>query len=737
MRWASGATDDAEESRDALAEATDEDAARDVARLARAGRWTAGTRRASAAARAGATLGSEAAWLRESTDARAHPLFAGMERVALATGVQLRVLQRLPQTASFARRFASIGVDEDDSDEDGRQPRAAGIVLVGIVLGVAIGVHARGARVGVVSTQTRNRRDGTRRGRRDRVHGRHARGARRSRGGAKTRETRRYAARSVESESLVAEARASLLEGFAERVAVIAARRERAKWRRAEEVEGFDAKANAASRAAEDEANIRAELARELAAAEARATPKPTEKTDANATRTPSNATRTPSNARTPPFSRSLSPADVGSSPGRIFAPSASDRLDDVVRGRGGRVVSNRRRRARVAGPILGPVYALGGRDDAIRAEHARGRRGRARRRDASQGTRRVFRDDENARVSGPGRFHRVRLGRVRRGRGERLGRRRGSLLDDARGPAGDALPRDARRVRLARVLDRHRVVSRLVTAAVLDHLGAETHAAAVGKYILCGAGDFSSVLVEGVEAAARADAARGGWGATSHALRDALHAAVKESAASADPLAARVALRPRTEAVSRLAGDGRLATRPFVFQRTLRAHDGPRRRGIPRGVARESFISVVVEGASRRRQSRRRFEGNTRRPRFARRTRACTRLVARWRRDVRTELALRRRRVDFEDWRSCRLSFGTRAARAVEAHVGFRVHGAAAGPPPRGSATPRQGAPRPSDLYAGRDAMMEHARNAHEGCLLADRDSSRAPRWTTRYSWR
>ena len=34
LRWASGATDDAEESRDALAEATDEDAARDVARLA-------------------------------------------------------------------------------------------------------------------------------------------------------------------------------------------------------------------------------------------------------------------------------------------------------------------------------------------------------------------------------------------------------------------------------------------------------------------------------------------------------------------------------------------------------------------------------------------------------------------------------------------------------------------------------------------------------------------------------
>ena len=327
LRWASGATDDAEESRDALAEATDEDAARDVARLAPWEGGPPGRVGASAAARA-APLRIGAAASR-STDARAHPLFAGMERVALATGVQLRVLQRLPQTASFARRFASIGVDEDDSDEDpDENPDAS--ESSSSESSSAWRLAFTPAALASASTRRRRETAAMERAADDAIASmaatRAAHGAR-----AEARRRARLAAdvaRRVESESLVAEARASLLEGFAERVAVIAARRERAKWRRAEEVEGFDAKANAASRAAEDEANIRAELARELAAAEARATPKPTEKTDANATRTPSNATRTPSNARTPPFSRSLSPADVGSSPGSYFRTLASDRLD-------------------------------------------------------------------------------------------------------------------------------------------------------------------------------------------------------------------------------------------------------------------------------------------------------------------------------------------------------------------------------------------------------------------------
>ena len=66
--------------------------------------------------RAGAGHGAaeaEAAWLRDD-DSRLstpHPLLGGLERKVLATGVQLRVLQRLPQTQAFAARM-SASVDD-------------------------------------------------------------------------------------------------------------------------------------------------------------------------------------------------------------------------------------------------------------------------------------------------------------------------------------------------------------------------------------------------------------------------------------------------------------------------------------------------------------------------------------------------------------------------------------------------------------------------------------------------
>ena len=271
-------------------------------------------------------------------------------------------------------------------------------------------------------------------------------------------------------------------------------------------------------------------------------------------------------------------------------------------------------------------------------------------------------------------------------------------------------------------VLDRHRVVSRLATAAMLDHLGAETHAAAVGKYILCGAGDFSSVLVEGVEAAARADAARGGWGATSHALRDALHAAVKESAASADPLAARVALRPRTEAVSRLAGEdvSRLDRSSFSEHsaRMMDHVDAEYRVEWPVSLLFPSSSRALLANANRA-TLRGKHASSALREAHARVHEAGRAMASRRSHRTRTTPATRRLR------RLALLSSEFRHfARAVEAHVGFRVHGAAAGRLAARLRDAKTGAPRPSDLYELRDAMMEHARNAHEGCLLADRDA-------------
>ena len=722
LRWASGATDDAEESRDALAEATDEDAARDVARLAPWEGGPPGRVGASAAARAGATLGSEAAWLRESTDARAHPLFAGMERVALATGVQLRVLQRLPQTASFARRFASIGVDEDDSDEDpDENPDAS--ESSSSESSSAWRLAFTPAALASASSRRRRETAAMERAADDAIASMAATRARTALARRREDAARLAAdvARRVESESLVAEARASLLEGFAERVAVIAARRERAKWRRAEEVEGFDAKANAASRAAEDEANIRAELARELAAAEARATPKPTEKTDANATRTPSNATRTPSNARTPPFSRSLSPADVGSSPGSYFRTLASDRLDASADAAD---ESFRTADDAPASPDRSLDLSMRSADATMRsAPSTPGDEGDA----PGVETRPREPDAFFATTKTPGSPD---LADSIESDSDAFGVDAESVLEDAadlfsttrEDPLETPFPVTLAECVSRVVLDRHRVVSRLVTAAVLDHLGAETHAAAVGKYILCGAGDFSSVLVEGVEAAARADAARGGWGATSHALRDALHAAVKESAASADPLAARVALRPRTEAVSRLAGEdvSRLDRSSFSEHsaRMMDHVDAEYRVEWPVSLLFPSSSRALLADANRA-TLRGKHASSALREAHARVHEAGRAMASRRSHRTRTTPATRRLR------RLALLSSEFRHfARAVEAHVGFRVHGAAAGRLAARLRDAKTGAPRPSDLYELRDAMMEHARNAHEGCLLADRDA-------------
>jgi len=46
-------------------------------------------------------------------------LVAGVERTALAAGVQLRVLQRLPHTAAFAAYMAALGDGDGAADEEG------------------------------------------------------------------------------------------------------------------------------------------------------------------------------------------------------------------------------------------------------------------------------------------------------------------------------------------------------------------------------------------------------------------------------------------------------------------------------------------------------------------------------------------------------------------------------------------------------------------------------------------
>ena len=107
-------------------------------------------------------------------------------------------------------------------------------------------------------------------------------------------------------------------------------------------------------------------------------------------------------------------------------------------------------------------------------------------------------------------------------------------------------------------MLDRRAAVSRVAAHALATHLGAAAHVRATARYLLGGAGDFTSALVEAVARAANAaaakaarDARRGlgvsgpgsGSGIGARALRDALASAIRESSAASDPLASRLAI--------------------------------------------------------------------------------------------------------------------------------------------------------------------------------------------------
>ena len=98
-------------------------------------------------------------------------------------------------------------------------------------------------------------------------------------------------------------------------------------------------------------------------------------------------------------------------------------------------------------------------------------------------------------------------------------------------------------------IRDARAVVASLVARTFLEHLGLETHCASMRAFLLCGAGDFASALAERVDdAAARARVAGACQGAAPAAfLRDALESARLQSSACDEPLARR--WRPRRAA--------------------------------------------------------------------------------------------------------------------------------------------------------------------------------------------
>tara|TARA_B110000977_G_scaffold109043_1_gene141862 strand:- start:562 stop:2079 length:1518 start_codon:yes stop_codon:yes gene_type:complete len=96
-------------------------------------------------------------------------------------------------------------------------------------------------------------------------------------------------------------------------------------------------------------------------------------------------------------------------------------------------------------------------------------------------------------------------------------------------------------------IRDRLVVFSKLVAETFVEHLGLEHHVEAVGKYVLCGAGDFASALLERVSFLASAGVVGGGWGVTAPGgAADALDGALRASSAMNDPLAQRFRIAVR-----------------------------------------------------------------------------------------------------------------------------------------------------------------------------------------------
>ena len=460
----------------------------------------------------GGHVTAEAAWLRrddmtlddERMTRESHPLLGGLERKVLATGVQLRVLQRLPQTAAFAARM-SASVDASDGS-DGTPPWTLAFTAAELTEAAS----RRGKR-------TRSLRAAAEESLR-------AMAATRAAAGARTeaaRRARRAAAiaRKLERESVVAEAREELLTGFADRMAELVARHERLRWQRKRRALGGRRREELESRAERDEEMVRTELAKELAARE---------RGEEHVPADPTNLDLSFGHGGTEPFERYDSPAALDAS--AASAPStpgtgATNYFDDV------RVDESFVTAASDASPVRNLAEDLTGVNLNDSAEF-----------EPTIAPARSIVQVEPPKTSEDSVV---------------------KDLIDANDDGNDdglevPLPVVLRECVEAVVRDRHDVVSRLVVATMLDHLGVEAHLSAVGRYVLCGAGDFATALVQGLEAtasssaalAARARASRMGvagygGGVSARELRAVNEVAARETSVFGDPLAQRFELTP------------------------------------------------------------------------------------------------------------------------------------------------------------------------------------------------
>ena len=639
--------------------------------------------------RAGAGHGAaEAAWLRDD-DSRLsapHPLLGGLERKVLATGVQLRVLQRLPQTQAFAVRM-SASVD-DHGPNTSLAFTAAELAAYSSRRGKTTR-SLRAAAEECVSAMASTRDAAAAR----------TEAARRARRAAAI-------ARKLERESAVAEAREELLSGFADRMAELVARHERLRWQRKRRALGERRAEELESRTKRDERMVREELAKELAARrggeEGVASKEPIVDPKEPILDPKDPIVDTSIASTDGGFERYDSPAarraaldagdagDAGSTPGT----GATNYFDDVADESFITAASDSSPVRNLAADLTGVNLD----DSAIVDEDA---------------------PEEPPAVDEP--------------KAEDTG---GTSFEPSTSPArGDGLevpfPVVLRECVEAVVTDRHDVVSRLVVAAMLDHLGVEAHLGAVGRYVLCGAGDFATALVQGLEAtssssaalAARARASRmgvagygGGVGAGE--LRTVLDVAVRETSVFGDPLAQRFELAPAAPPdPDAVFSEHSLGMVDFVrgsyrleWPVALLLPDVARTRlaAAQRSILRVRHARLALQEAHDRVHEAGHVDASS----------LATREGGERGRAGRA-LALRRLR------RLSLLSSEFRHfASAVESQVGGAVHGAA--PAALHAALRRAGTrePKPSDLYQLRDVIVAYATDAHDACLLSARDA-------------
>ena len=472
--------------------------------------------------------------LENSTDK--HPLFAGVERDALATGVHLRILQRLPQTAQFARETAALD-DERVSTSTNSTYKPWGLAFDSDTLSDA----ERWRRETCVKME-----QAAQRAMRAMAVTRDAEVAREE---ARRRAIRAaVTARRLEKDLALETAKAGALEDFAERMAALASRRAQEAFARrcVTGNETLDPGSSEPNDSSTDEVLIQKALDEALSVTE-RLAP---------GSATPKRLTKTKGIAEGA-LEEALEESDatpIGLSPNSYFRGTKDDDLDSSFRTAHdtsidvdapttpGAILDDVATPSRNSEELLDtqahPVTSPQSVSPSVSITPYP---------DSLDGRDKSFSSHEGTLLdsiegSGDVTSEQLRLSDVNRRETTSNPTRDVDTLQDTFS-LETPLPVILDTCVTGPIRDRRLIVSKLVADTFMSHLGLEYHCDAIADYLLCGAGDFATAFVERVSSLANRDSR---YGCTSGGLNDALDSARRTSSALTDPLAQRVKITVR-----------------------------------------------------------------------------------------------------------------------------------------------------------------------------------------------